>query len=219
MGIRTDTVGHGSKRLGLIGGTFDPIHIGHLLAAEQCREQLQLDEMRFLLAATSPFKLEQHAADAKHRLEMVQLAIGGNRAFQVDQRELHRGGTSYTVESLREIRDELPDTEIVFLMGADSLADFAKWREPAEICRLAFVVIVARGGCPLPNLQLLANYLPSSNDDPQDHSIAMPQCDISSSTIRQHVAQSRSIRYQVPPAVEAYILRHGLYRTLPDKTQ
>lgn len=211
MANTTDTVGHHRRRIGLIGGTFDPIHLGHLLAAEQCREQLQLDEVRFVVAAQSPFKVEQRTADYKHRLEMVQLAIGGNAAFQVDQRELRRGGTSYTVDTLREIHAELPDAELVFLLGADSLADFAKWREPKEICRLAFVAVVARGGFSSPDLQLLANFLPKPEADLSQHLVSMPVCEISSTSIRQRVAQLRSIRYQVPAAVGAYIQQHKLY--------
>jgi nicotinate-nucleotide adenylyltransferase len=212
MGITTDTIGHSQRRIGLIGGTFDPIHLGHLLAAEQCREQLQLDEVRFIVAAHSPFKLQQRSADDKYRLEMVELAIGGNSAFKADPRELRRGGTSYTVDTLKEIQAELADAQLVFLMGADSLVDFDKWREPEEICRLAFIAVVARGGYAPPDLQLLAKYLPKPGSDLSRHLISMPVCEISSSNIRECVAVSRSIRYQVPAAVAAYIQQHQLYR-------
>jgi nicotinate-nucleotide adenylyltransferase len=182
MGTTTDTLG---QRIGLFGGTFDPIHQGHLLAAEQCRERLRLDELRFVLAATSPFKLAYGSADSKHRWEMLQLAIGGNPFFQADDRELRRGGTSYTVDTLRDIRAEFPQAQIVLLMGADSLVDFAKWREPAEICRLAYVVVVARGGHSQPDLQLLLPFLPAEQVvQLADHLLAMPQCDISATQIR-----------------------------------
>lgn len=212
MGTMMDTVG---QRIGVIGGTFDPIHLGHLLAAEQFREQCGLDEVRFVLAATSPFKIEERAIDAKHRWEMLQLAVGGNPAFRADDRELRRGGTSYTVDTLREIQSEHPGAELNFLMGADSLVDFAKWREPSEICRLAFIAVVARGGWPEPDLSRLTPFLPPDQLlHPSKHLIAMPQCEISSTRIRQSVAQRRSIRYQVPPAVSAYIDQHQLYRTL-----
>ncbi|MCC6510499.1 MAG: nicotinate (nicotinamide) nucleotide adenylyltransferase [Pirellulaceae bacterium] len=217
MGTTSDTIGPDGtstltspRRIGLMGGSFDPVHMGHLLAAEQCREQLRLDELRFIPAAVSPFKLHQLASDAKHRLEMLQLATGGNPYFRVDDRELRRGGTSFTVDTLRELKAELPGEQLVFLMGADALADFDKWREPPEICRLAQVVVVARGGQPLPNMAQLANYL-SPEADLSQHLIAMPQCELSSSAIRAAVAAGRSIRYQVPAAVEAYLKQHKLY--------
>ncbi|MGN6135274.1 MAG: nicotinate-nucleotide adenylyltransferase [Aureliella sp.] len=210
MGATKDTVG---QRIGVIGGSFDPIHLGHLLAAEQCREQLQLDEVRFVLAATSPFKLTQGSTAKEHRWQMLQLAVNGNPYFRADDRELRRGGTSYTVDTLREILSQSPQAEIVFLMGADSLVDFDKWREPAEICRLAFVAVVARGGFPPPDLTRLLPFLPPAERDALErHLVRMPQCEISSSDIRRSVAEGRSIRYQVPPAVVAYIDQHQLFR-------
>lgn len=193
-----------------MGGTFDPVHLGHLLAAERCREQLFLDELHFIPAYVSPFKLDKQAAEPKHRLAMLQLATQGNPSFRVDDRELQRGGTSFTVDTLRELKSEVPLSELVFLMGADALAEFDKWREPAEICRLARVVVVARGGTPAPNLQMLKRFLPAGSHAEQ-HILTMPQCEISSSDIRQAVAAGRSIRYQVPAAVAAYIAQHGLY--------
>ncbi len=215
MGRSTDTVGLSeltttTRRIGILGGTFDPIHLGHLLAAEQCREQLNLDELRFLVAATSPFKTQQRTADSKHRLEMVQLAIQANPYFRVDDRELRRGGTSYTVDTLRELKSEAPDAELVFLMGADSLVDFDKWKEPDQVCRLAHVVVVARGGHAAPNLAILQKYL-REDDRVDDHVISMPVCEISSTHIRQSVAKDMSIRYQTTAAVAAYIAQHGIY--------
>ncbi len=185
------------------------MHVGHLLAAEQCRQQLQLSELRFIPAFVSPFKLDKQAADPKHRLEMLRLATQSNPAFRVDDRELKREGTSFTVDTLRELKSENPESELVFLMGADSLAEFDKWREPAEICRLARVVVVARGGAQPPDLTVLQRYLTEGHA--AQHLIQMPQCEISSSSIRAAVAQGQSIRYQVPAAVAAYIAQHELY--------
>ena len=227
MGQAHDTIGHDSPaldssapdstapavrvtRIGIMGGTFDPVHMGHLLAAEQCREQLGLDQLRFIPAYVSPFKLDKQAAQPKHRLEMLQLATQSNPSFRVDDRELSRGGTSFTVDTLRELKAEQPESELVFLMGADSLAEFDKWREPAEICRLAKVVVVARGGTPPPDLLMLSRFLPSGSQAEQ-HVITMPQCEISSSGIRQAIAAGRSVRYQVPAAVAAYVEQHRLY--------
>lgn len=201
------------QRIGIFGGTFDPVHQGHLLIAERMREALALDEVRFLPAAVSPFKQHVPPSEAKHRVEMVRLAIGGNPAFLCDDREIRRGGTSYTVETLRELRRELPGAELFLMMGADALADLDQWREPAEICRLAFVAVAARGGRPAPNLDVLQKYLPTNEPSGTlRHVVSIPQVDISSSEIRDAVRAGKSIRYQVPAAVAAYITAHGLYR-------
>lgn len=210
--MMSDTVG---QRIGIFGGSFDPIHMGHLLVAEQCREQLHLDHVLFIPAARSPFKLDQQTADAKHRWEMLQLAIGGNPYFLADERELKRGGTSFTIDTLKELHAELPNRHFLLLIGADALSDFAKWREPAEICRLAQVVVVGRGGHAAPNLSVLQNYLaPSEQPGSVQHYVPIPECEISASRIRQTVAAGRSIRYQVPSAVAAYIEQHQLYRSV-----
>ena len=201
------------QRIGLYGGTFDPIHIGHLLIAEYAREQLQLDELRFIPAATAPHKLEHQAADEKQRLEMLRLATGGNPHFRVDDRELRRGGTSYTVDTLEELHLEMPQAELVFLMGSDSLDELDTWRAPQRICQLAFVAVVARGGRAAPDVAKLRRYLPAEEQAQVDrHLLAMPQIEISSSEIRARVANARSIRYQLHPAVEAFIQAQGLYR-------
>ncbi len=201
------------QRIGLFGGTFDPIHLGHLLIAEHAREYLQLDQVRFLPAATAPHKQHQRATDAKQRWEMVQLAVGGNPFFYADDRELRRGGTSYTVDTLREIKGELPQAELFFLMGADSLEELHTWREPKRICEMAFVAVVARGGRELPNMQLLKPYLPEEQHlQLEQHCVPMPQMEISSSDIRERIEAGKTVRYQLHPAVEAYINARGLYR-------
>jgi nicotinate-nucleotide adenylyltransferase len=200
------------QRVGIFGGSFDPIHIGHLLIAEQAREQLRLDQIRFIPAAVSPLKQGRQPVDAKHRVEMVRLAVGGNPFFTVDDRELRRGGTSYTVDTLKELKSELPHSDLCFLMGADSLAEFHLWREPELICQLAFVVVVARGGHPPPDLKSLARYLPADQQDElESHLIFMPQLEISSRDIRHRFGARQSVRYLVPAAVEAYMNHHALY--------
>lgn len=201
------------QRIGLYGGTFDPIHVGHLLIAEQVREQLQLDQVRFIPAATAPHKLEHAAADGKQRLEMVELAISGNPHFVADDRELQRGGTSYTVDTLASVQAELPQADLVFIMGSDSLDELHTWREPERICQLAFVAVVARGGHPAPDVSQLTRYLPAQQRaQAAEHVIPMPQIEISASDIRQRLAVGRSVRYQLHPAVEAYIAAQQLYR-------
>jgi nicotinate-nucleotide adenylyltransferase len=201
------------QRIGILGGTFDPIHIGHLLIAEQAREHLQLDQIRFIPAAQAPHKQHLQPTAAQQRWQMVQLAIGGNACFTADDRELRRGGTSYTVDTLAELRQELPDASLFFLIGADSLEELHTWREPAKICEMAFIAVLARGGHQPPNMQLLSPYLPpGQREQAAEHLIPMPQIEISSSHIRANIATGKSVRYQLHPAVEAYISTQGLYR-------
>lgn len=201
------------QRIGILGGTFDPIHIGHLLLAEMAREALRLDEVRFIPAATAPHKLDKRSAEGKQRLELIRLAIGGNRYFTADERELRRSGISYTVDTLAELRAELPNAEFVFLMGGDSLAELHTWREPARICELAFVAVLARGGLQPPDLQQLKVYLPTEQHaELSSHLVPMPQMEISSSDIRARIAAGRSVRYQLHPAVAAAIEAQRLYR-------
>src|SRR5262245_62009417 len=121
------------KRLGIFGGSFDPVHNGHLLLAECCREQCRLDEVWFLPAAAPPHKLGHVLAPAKARIEMLELAISGHEAFRVSPLEIERGGVSYTVETLRAIALQEPQAALFLLMGADSLRDLPTWREPEEI--------------------------------------------------------------------------------------
>ncbi|MEZ6133499.1 MAG: nicotinate-nucleotide adenylyltransferase [Pirellulaceae bacterium] len=210
------TDGGSRQRIGLFGGTFDPIHIGHLFIAEQVREYLQLDQVRFVPAAIAPHKQDQRTSDAKHRLEMIRLAIGGNAFFAWDDCELKRGGTSYTVDTLAEFRSRMPEADLVFVMGNDSLEDLHTWREPQRICELAFVAVVARGGQAAPDLTKLAAYLPDGLSTPaeelQKHLVPIPQIEFSSSDIRQRLVDGRSIRYQIHPAVEAYIHAQRLYQ-------
>lgn len=209
-----DTIG---PRIGIFGGSFDPIHWGHLLIAERCREQLNLDEVRFIPAALSPLKQDRPPTDGKQRMEMVRLAIGGNPYFTADDRELKRDGPSYTVDTLRELKRENPTAQLVFLMGADSLADLDRWREPEEICRLAFVAVVARGGLPEPDLSILKRYLPiEPSTRAEEHLVHVPEVQISSTQIRALVSDGRSVRYQVTPAVAAYIDAQHVYSKRKD---
>ncbi len=146
-------------RIGIFGGSFDPIHLGHLWVAEAAREHLSLDIVRFIPTAISPLKADQVSAPAKQRLEMLQLAIGGNESFVIDPREIARGGISYTVDTLRELISEQPEAEWFLIVGADSLNDFPRWREPETICQIATVSVVARAGMPAPNWDLLRDFV------------------------------------------------------------
>lgn len=198
-------------RIGFFGGSFDPIHIGHLILAEQCREQARLDEVWFVPSATSPHKRHGPTAGDRQRLEMVQIAIAGHSAFQVSEIELRRGGVSYTVDSLRELTAARPQDDWFFLLGGDALGEFARWREPAEICRLAIPLVYARPGSP-PDLDLLQPFVDEHRfAELRRNVISAIQIDVRSTELRELVRTGRSIRYLTPRSVEKYIETHRIY--------
>ncbi len=201
------------SRLGIFGGSFDPVHYGHLLLAECCREQLALDCVLFIPAVVSPHKVDAEPVSAADRIEMLKLAIGGNEQFDISTSEIDRGGVSYTVDTLAALKEQNPDCELFFLMGADSLFDFPNWKQPAEICRYSIPAVVSRPGSPDPDFRLLQGIASAERiAQIEAHRVNMPQIDISSSEIRQRAATGRSFRYQTPRAVEKYIETHHLYR-------
>jgi nicotinate-nucleotide adenylyltransferase len=207
-------------RLGVYGGSFDPIHLGHLLLAESCREAAGLQEVWFVPAAQSPHKQGRTTTAAHHRLEMVRLAIQGRQDFIVCSEEIDRGGISYTVDTLEWIQARRPEAELFLLLGADSLVDLPRWRSPQRICELALPLVVDRPGSKAPDLEVLTPLVPAPRLQAARSSLVeMPQIGISSSVLRERVAQGRSIRYQTPEAVVDYIHSHGLYRrpTTPER--
>ena len=200
-------------RIGVLGGTFDPIHYGHLLLAECCREQARLDEVWFLPTPQSPHKLHQQAAAAEQRVEMLELAIAGHAAFRVSRYEVDRGGVNFTVETLAHFAVEDPTRELFFLMGADALFDLPNWREPAEICRLAVPLVVRRSGQAEPDFGVLAGLVsPERLQLIAASQVEMPRVELSATDIRRRVAAGQSIRYRTPRAVEKYIETHGLWK-------
>lgn len=200
-------------RLGLFGGTFDPVHLGHLLLAEYCREQCRLDAVWFVPAAEPPHKQRSDLTPAEQRVEMLRLAIGGHEAFSICTREIERGGVSYTIDTLLELAAEDSSRQLFFLLGGDSLADLPRWREPARICELSMPVVVARPGSPPPDYgSLSALVSPARLAKIRAHQVEMPQIGVSSREIRRRVAAGLTIRYQTPRAVEKYIETAGLYR-------
>ena len=206
-----------SQRVGLFGGSFDPIHYGHLLLAEQCRETLQLDQVRFLIANVSPLKTERKVASNRNRIEMVKLAIGGNPHFDLDTREIDRGGVSYTLDSVRSILEELArkgdsQTELFLLMGADVLKDIAKWHEPKQLFEIVMPCVINRSGFGEPAWNLLEPFMSADRfKAAQDLKVATPQVEISSSNLRSRLQAGQSIRYQVPPSVDAYLHEQSVY--------
>lgn len=194
-------------RIGLYGGTFDPVHLAHLVLAEQCREQLQLDAVWFVPAAEPPHKIGQPITSGKQRCILLEQAIAGHPQFAVSTIELDRGGTSFTFETLEALSQMRPDVTWSFLIGADSLRDFPTWRAPERIAQLARVVVVNRGGNPPPDLTDFCQQFGDRIDQVQ-----IPSLEIAASDLRERVRTGRSIRYLVPRSVEVLIEQWGLYR-------
>ncbi|MGE0057047.1 MAG: nicotinate-nucleotide adenylyltransferase [Dehalococcoidia bacterium] len=191
-------------KLGVMGGTFDPIHIGHLILAETARQQLQLDKVRFVVAGDPWRKAGRDISPAQQRLAMTWMATQGNDAFEVDDCEIRREGPTYTSVTLQEIRAALgPHDEIYFLAGEDSLAELPHWHDPASIWEQALIVVAPREG-----------FEASDTIVPADRLVRldMPYIGISSTRLRAMAQSGLSLRYQVPEAVEAYIAKQGLYR-------
>ena len=199
-------------RLGLFGGSFDPVHWGHLILAECCREQSRLDRVCFVPAGIPPHKQDRLLTPGPSRIEMLELAIAGHEAFSVSRFEIDQGGVSYTVDTLRHFHQEDPSPELFLLLGADMLYDLPRWREAEEVCRLAIVVAARRPGVPDLDFGCLSGVTsPERIELFRRHQVQMPLIGLNSSDLRRRVAEGRSIRYQVPRAVEMYIKAHGLY--------
>src|SRR5436190_21068301 len=205
-------------RLGLYGGSFDPVHYGHLLLAECCREQCRLDAVWFVPAAVPPHKQDATLSPANQRIEMLQLAIGGHESLAVYRGEIERGGVSYTVDTLEQLHREEPQRELFFLMGADSLADLPTWRDPVRICEPAIPVVVRRADSPEPDESVLGKLMsPQRLAMARECRVEMPIIGLSATDLRRRVAAGQSIRYRTPRAVEKYIETHRLYQALADR--
>ena len=190
-------------RIGLLGGTFDPPHNGHLLAAGDAFDALGLERLIFIPAAVQPLKAGRMTATAEHRLRMVQLLVGDDARFAVDSVEIDRGGLSYMVDTLATLGARWPSAELYLLVGADVPASFAKWRDPQRIGDLATLVVLQRGAGSEADLSAM----PATT-----RTLATRRIDISSTEIRQRVRQGKSIRGFVPDAVASYIASERLYR-------
>lgn len=188
--------------IGVIGGTFNPVHNGHLLIAQDALQQLGLNRVQFIPAATPPHKTPDRLVSGKHRLAMLQLAIRGNRQFAVDELELRRGGRSYSVDTLAALRRRQPDAEFYFIIGADSLPELHRWRSIHRLAQLCRFVVVARPGHPVQSPRVAVRW----------ELVAGHPWDISSTEIRGRIASGRSIRYLVPDMVRHYIRQQKLYR-------
>jgi len=193
-----------AMRLGLYGGTFDPIHLGHLILAEICREAFNLDLVWFVVAGAPPHK-PGGRTDSGHRLEMVRLAVAGHPSFEVSEIETRRPGPHYSAETIEAVARERPDDELFFLIGADSLVDLPHWREPDKILKLASLVVANRPGFEPPPFDVPPGAKPIQR-------VTIPPIGIASQDVRRRLLEGRSVRYQIPRAVEAYIDAHKLYR-------
>jgi nicotinate-nucleotide adenylyltransferase len=197
-----------TRRLGLLGGTFDPPHYGHLLAAQEAASQLDLERVLFLPARLNPLKQDESITPAEDRWEMVSRAIADNPLFEASRLDLDRPPPSYTVDLLRAL--DLPGRELFFLIGADILPELRNWRSPTEILRLARLAAVNRPGSPLPDLAALEAGLPGARD--RIDLVNIPGVAISARQMRDRVRAGRSLRYLTPPEVARYIQTRSLYR-------
>jgi nicotinate-nucleotide adenylyltransferase len=199
-----------TRRIGLMGGTFDPIHIAHLVVAQEAAWAAHLDEVRFIPARQPPHKGGEPVTEAHHRLAMTKAAIAGNPLFSVSTIEIDREGPSFTVDTLRELQE--PGIQLLFIMGLDSLAELLTWHDPSGIVALAELVAVYRrvGQDPHVVQHQLEAVLPAARD--RVHIVLIPALDVSSTEVRARVAAGQPIRYLVPDHVVDYIQTNGLYR-------
>ena len=211
---------HSSPRLGIFGGTFDPVHLGHLWIASAAIETLNLDQLWFVPAARNPLKPDGPVAEDADRLRMLQLAVGGHSKMRVDSREIDRAmgddradRPSFTVDTLESIANEQADAVLFLIVGGDSLASFDRWHRVDRITELATIAAVRRGGGGDLRYDVLrAAASPAAADAARRNEIVMPIIELSASVIRDRLAAGRTIRYLVPAAVEAMIVdraRHG----------
>jgi nicotinate-nucleotide adenylyltransferase len=199
-------------RVGVFGGTFDPVHLGHLILAEQCREQGRLDQVWFVPAPRPPHKHERALTRFDQRVEMIQLAIAGQPAFRVEEIEKERSGPSYTVETVAELRRRHPADDFYLLLGSDTLAEIHTWYDPARLLSMVGLLVMTRPGYPTRTTEQMreALGLPESAPVPIEV-VDSPLIDIASRDLRARAASGRSLRYLVPRAIEVYIGEKRLY--------
>jgi nicotinate-nucleotide adenylyltransferase len=215
-----------ARRIGILGGSFDPIHLGHLRCAEEVREALALDAVAFVPANRPPHKPDRRLADGRQRLAMAALAVAGNPAFYASSLEIDRGGISYSIDTLEALAASERDAELFFVVGVDAFGEMQTWKDAARLFGLASVVVTNRpphtAGSSIEHLPVAAqqafcydpgtlSYLHRSGTRLYFHSITA--LDISATALRERVRRGQSIRYLVPPGVEQYILEHALYRS------
>ncbi len=199
-------------RLGVLGGTFDPVHLGHQIIAEEARVKLSLDRVMFVPAGQPWFKDDVELSPSADRLEMLRLAVCSNPNFHIDTQELERPGPSYTVDTLEELRSRLgAEVELYFIIGLDALAEMPRWKRPARLADLCHFAGMGRPAFTDMDVQGLEKAIPGISR--RIHIVDNVLVDISSSDIRRRVQEGLPIRYLVPEGVERYIREKGLYKT------
>lgn len=199
-------------KIGIMGGTFDPIHIGHLILGEKAYEQFGLDQILFMPSGNPPHKRhrEGRATDVQ-RVEMVKRAIAGNPHFALSLEEMNAEGYSYTYRTLERLNSRNPDTEYYFIIGGDSLFDFEKWREPGRICRACRLLVAGRNHVGMDRMKQQMDYL-NEKFQGEFYPMDVPNLDISSNMLRDWIANGETIRYYIPDAVYSYIREQKIYR-------
>jgi nicotinate-nucleotide adenylyltransferase len=198
-------------RIGLLGGTFNPPHIGHLVCAQEAFAQLRLDRVLLLPVHTPPHKQADGDPGVEHRVALCEAAVAGDERLGVSRAEADVAGRSYTVDTLNRLHDARPENQLTFIIGGDMAASLPQWREPRAILELCTIGAAARDGVGRDAvLERLDRELPGASD--RIRFFDMPRIDVSSTLIRRRVAAGEPVRYLVPDAVAAYIEREGLYR-------
>jgi nicotinate-nucleotide adenylyltransferase len=197
------------RDIGILGGTFNPPHMGHLVMAQEALDQLDLDRVVLMPVAVPPHKEAREDPGAAARLELCRLAVAGDERFEVSPLEVERGGASFTVDTLRELHDVEPEHDLTFIVGGDMAQSLPAWREPEAILALARLAVAEREGV---RREDIARRLEPLHDGSRVVFFDMPRIDISSSSIRRRVAEGRPVRYLVPDAVAEAIAEQGLYR-------
>lgn len=198
------------KKVGILGGTFDPVHIAHLILAENAYQQFGLDTVLIMPSGEPPHKADNHISSADHRLRMVQLAIGDNKHFKLSSVETDRPGTTYTAETLTDLCGHNPDCEYYFIVGADSLSHIDKWYRPDLIMKHATLIAAIRDELDIPELEKIITHL-TEKYEADIQLLYTPKLAISSHDIRERIARKESIKYMVPKDVEKYIYQNKLY--------
>jgi nicotinate-nucleotide adenylyltransferase len=201
----------GSRRLGILGGTFNPPHLAHLLCAQEAYDQLGLDRVLIVPVAQPPHKEAVDDPGADARLELCRLAVGDDERFTVSDLEVRRGGASYTVDTLQALHAAFPGDELSFIVGGDMAFSLPTWRAPAEVVGLARLAVAEREGARRADILERLATIPGAAE--RVDFFDLPRMDLSSSLVRRRVAAGRPIRYLVTDPVAAYIAQHGLYRS------
>lgn len=203
-------------RLGILGGTFNPPHLGHLVCAQEAHLQLQLDQVLLIPTAIPPHKLAPDDPGPSHRLELCRLAVGGDGRFAVSDLEIRRDGPSYTVDTLEELHATVQDSDLYLILGGDIATGLPQWREPERVLSLSTLAVVDREGTPRGAIEAVLDRLPGGE---RVHFFSMPQIAISSTLVRRRLRAGQPVRYLVPDNVIDYIERYRLYTAAPSGTR